>query len=69
MDTSSESLLMRGTEVAQMLGCSRALAYRMMQTGTLPVIRLRGGRAVRVPRQALLAWIEQNTDRPEVARP
>jgi excisionase family DNA binding protein len=54
-------LLLRGTEVAELLGISRALAYRWMAAGVLPTIRVRGSRSVRVPRGALLNWIEQRT--------
>jgi len=44
-----------------MIGCSRALAYRLMQRGLLPVVRIPGGRTVRVPREALEDWIRKNT--------
>ena len=54
-----ESLMLRGGEVAQALGISRALAYRWMAMGILPTVKVRS--AVRVPRAALLAWIEKNT--------
>ena len=53
-------LLLRGPEVADSLGISRALAYRWMQTGVLPVVRVNG--SVRVPRMALLRWVESNTN-------
>lgn len=56
-----ETLLMRGPEVAEELGISRALAYRWMQDGTLPTVRVPGGRTVRVPRAALRAWIDSRT--------
>ena len=52
-------LLMRGPEVAAALGISRALAYRWMQTGVLPTVRV--SRSVRVPHDGLLQWIERNT--------
>lgn len=52
-------LLLRGGEVADALGISRALAYRWMQNGTLPTIRV--SRSVRVPHDGLLRWIEKNT--------
>jgi excisionase family DNA binding protein len=54
-------LLLRGIEVAATLGISRALAYRWMQDGTLPVLRAPSGRVVRVPRAALEQWIAENT--------
>lgn len=56
-----QSLLLRGIEVADELGISRALAYRWMASGILPTIRIAGGRSVRVPRAALLKWVEENT--------
>jgi excisionase family DNA binding protein len=55
------ALLLRGNEVAAALGISRALAYRWMQDGTLPVLRAPAGRVVRVPRAALEQWIAENT--------
>jgi excisionase family DNA binding protein len=54
-------LLLRGKEVADALGISRALAYQWMASGVLPIVRLQGSRSIRVPREALLRWIEQNT--------
>ncbi len=56
-----EKLLLRGVEVARALNISRALAYRWMAAGILPVVRVPGGRSIRVPQQALLKWIEANT--------
>jgi excisionase family DNA binding protein len=52
-------LLLRGGEVAEALGISRALAYRWMQNGVLPTVRV--SRSVRVPHDGLLLWIERNT--------
>lgn len=54
-------LLLRAVEVARLLGLSRSNVYALMSTGTLPVVRI--GRAIRVPRPALLEWIEKNTRR------
>jgi excisionase family DNA binding protein len=48
-------LLLRGSEVAEALGISKALAYRWMNDGTLPTIR--EGRLVRVPAGALEEFI------------
>ncbi len=56
---SEKALLLRGMEVARELGISRALAYRLMQDGTLPVVRI--GRAVRVPFEGLRRWVSDNT--------
>ena len=56
-----ERLLFKGGEVARMLGISRALAFRWMKTGVLPTMRVPGARTVRVPRAALLRFIEERT--------
>lgn len=56
-----EPLLLRGQEVAELIGCSRALAYRLMQRGVIPTVRVSGGKTVRVPRQALVDWVAANT--------
>jgi len=56
-----QTLLLKGAEVAEELGVSRALAYRMMGDGTLPTVRRSGGRMVRVPREALTEWVRSNT--------
>ena len=61
MDTHMTDRLLRGGEVAELIGCSRAMAYRLMQRGTIPVVRIPGGKTVRVPREALLLWIKDNT--------
>jgi excisionase family DNA binding protein len=53
-------LLLRGPEVAETLGISRALAYRWMQNGILPTVRV--SRSVRVPHAGLLDWIARNTN-------
>lgn len=65
---SVEPLLLRGGEVAHLLGCSRALAYRLMQRGVLPTVRVVGGKSVRVPREALVEWIKTNTHAAAVGR-
>lgn len=57
----TEPLLLRGREVAALIGCSRALAYRLMQRGVIPTVRIPGGKSVRVPREALIEWIRANT--------
>ncbi|MCX7626429.1 MAG: helix-turn-helix domain-containing protein [Candidatus Sumerlaeaceae bacterium] len=52
-----ESILLRVTEVAHLLGISRAKAYALVASGELPSIRI--GRSVRVPRAALGHWIQR----------
>lgn len=56
-----DRLLLRGGEVATLLGISRALAFRWMQEGVLPVVRIPGARTVRVPKKELDDWILANT--------
>jgi len=62
-----EPLLLKGSEVAELLGCSRALAYRWMAGGVLPVVKVPGSRSIRVPRVALEAWVRENTQQPGAA--
>jgi excisionase family DNA binding protein len=50
-------LLLRVPEVARTLGIARSLAYEMARDGRLPTIHI--GKAVRVPRRRLEAWIEE----------
>jgi excisionase family DNA binding protein len=61
-DFNRPPLLLRGTEVAHVLGISRALAYRWMATGILPTFKR--GRCIRVPAAALDEWITRNTSKP-----
>ena len=58
----TESILLRGEEVAELLGVSRAKAYRLMQHRTIPVVRF--GKAVRCPRESLLNFIREQTEQP-----
>ena len=61
-------LLLRVTEVARTLGIARSLAYEMARDGRLPAVRI--GKAVRVPRRRLEAWIEEQTEGvPDPRRP
>ena len=55
-------LLLRGSEVADALGISRALAYRWMASGILPTVRV--SRSIRVPREELMRWISARTNNP-----
>lgn len=50
--------LLRAREVAKILNVSQALAYRLMQMGEIPCVRI--GTAVRVRPEDLDAYIEAN---------
>jgi excisionase family DNA binding protein len=55
----SEPLLLRIDDVARQLQISRSMAYLLVQRRQLPAIRL--GRSVRVPQDALVNWVRQET--------
>lgn len=50
-----ERLMLKPAEVAEAIGISRSKAYELLQRGEIPSIRV--GSAVRVPVDALKAWI------------
>jgi excisionase family DNA binding protein len=54
-----DAILLHATEVAHLLGLGRSKVYEMTKNGQLPVVRI--GTAVRIPKQALLEWIDQRT--------
>jgi excisionase family DNA binding protein len=54
-----ERLALKVPEAAMLLGISPSLAYEWVNAGILPAIRV--GNAVRIPRRALEAWIEERT--------
>ncbi len=53
-----QKLLLRPTEVTQMLSLSRSTVYQLIASGELKSIRL--GRAIRIPVKSLEEWIESN---------
>ncbi len=57
-----EPELLRIEEAAKVLGLGRSKAYELVAAGVLPTVRI--GRAVRIPRRALLEWIAGETVRP-----
>lgn len=61
MVADSEPILLRVREVALLLGLGESTVKAMMQRGELPVVRC--GRAVRIPRGELEAWVAQRTER------
>jgi len=52
-----ERKLLRARDIAGELSISRALAYRLLRTGTIPVVRI--GHAVRVKRSDLEEYVER----------
>jgi excisionase family DNA binding protein len=54
------ALLMRVPEAAHVLGIGRDRLYAMVAAGEIPSILI--GRQRRIPRAALLAWVDQNID-------
>jgi excisionase family DNA binding protein len=50
-----ERLLLKPSEVGQVLGVGRSLVYSMLASGELPSIRV--GRCIRVPKVSLERWI------------
>lgn len=51
--------LLNGGDVANLLGISRSLAYRMMRTGEIQAIRF--GRSIRVRPEALERFLQERT--------
>ena len=51
--------LLKGDEVARILNISRSQAYKLMQQGEIPTVRI--GRSVRVRYESLWKFIEENT--------
>jgi excisionase family DNA binding protein len=55
--------LLRIAEAAELLGVSRSTLYQLVSANAVPVVRV--GRLVRIPRDALLRWIENQAYNPE----
>ena len=51
--------VLNANQLAAALGISRAGAYRLLNTGTFPTLRI--GKRLLVPKDKLVEWIEQNT--------
>jgi excisionase family DNA binding protein len=58
-DAQEGSALLRVEVAARTLQIGRSKAYQLIATGELPSVRI--GAAVRVPREALDAWIAART--------
>ena len=53
-----DKVLLKPSDVAKLLNISRSLAYRLLQNGTIPVVRINS--AVRVRAQDLESFIKQH---------
>ena len=51
-----EKLLLKPSEVSQMLGIGRSLIYELIARKEIPSIRL--GRCIRVPSESLQRWLK-----------
>ena len=51
--------VLNANQLAAALGISRAGAYKLLNTGTFPTLRI--GKRLLVPKDKLVEWIEQNT--------
>jgi excisionase family DNA binding protein len=60
-----EPMTYRVTEAAAALGVSRSTAYELISSGTIPSVRV--GRCVRVPVDALRAWLNRQLESREAA--
>jgi len=50
---------LRPIDAAKLLGLGKSKTYMLIASGDLPSVRI--GRSVRVPYEALRAWVDQNT--------
>ncbi len=60
--TTAEQALLTVPEVAAQLGMNPRHVYRLIDEGRLPAVRL-SERRLRVPRAALEAWLQVQTNR------
>jgi excisionase family DNA binding protein len=60
-EIANEVILLKSAEAARLLGLGRSKVYEMTRDGTLPVVRI--GTAVRIPKRALMEWIEVHTSK------
>jgi excisionase family DNA binding protein len=58
-----ERLLLKPSEVMEVLGIGRSMVYGMLACGDLPSVRV--GRLIRVPSKALEEWITERQNRAE----
>ena len=56
-----EKLLLKPSEVTQILGIGRSLVYELIARKELPSVRL--GRCIRVPSESLQRWLRDKESR------
>ena len=54
----NELILLKATDIADILNVSRAMAYKIMQKGEIPTVRI--GKSIRVRLSDLNAYIHNN---------
>jgi excisionase family DNA binding protein len=54
---SMERLLLRPTEVSELVGIGKSKVYELLAAGVIPSVRI--GKSVRVPADRLRQWIEE----------
>jgi excisionase family DNA binding protein len=59
-------LMVRPVEAAHMLSVSRSKIYELINGGSLPAVRLEGGRLIRIPLAALQKLAESGQDNESV---
>ena len=65
-DNRVDRLLLRPTEAAEAIGIGRSKVYELLSSGELPSIRIGG--SVRVPVDALRAWIVRQLEETEAGQ-
>jgi excisionase family DNA binding protein len=60
IENTEEELLLRIAVAGQKLSVSRSKLYELIARGEVPYVKIGG--SLRIPLQALKAWIEKNTD-------
>jgi prophage regulatory protein len=53
-----DRLLLKPSEVTQILGLGRSKVYELLACGQLPAVRI--GRCIRIPRASLEKWVKEN---------
>lgn len=59
-------LLLDAAEAANALSLSRAKVFAMASRGEIPSLRI--GRSLRIPRDPLVAWVQERTGEPDWSR-